>query len=227
MLVIFGSPGRDQRARLVLEREQEVVRAQQEREQAERREAEALAREKRLREQALAELTPSVDRWLRDDFLAVDGWLSQHPLAGYLPHSWLERRKVAFVQDWARQTLDEHLDGEQALAVASLGNVRVTARAGSGKTRTLVTRAAFLVRHCRVPPDQVLLVAFNNAAAGELAARLRRGLPDGSPLPFTMTFHALAHALVHPAEELLHDSDQRPVQSDLVQTLINRVLSTR
>lgn len=215
----------DERAQAELDTELEQLRLAAERERAER--SAQVEREKagRLRERAVVELGPLVERQLQENFLTVDAWMGSQELAPCLPEGWLQTRKVDFVQRWARQNLDADLDVEQALAVASVGHLRVTARAGSGKTRTLVTRAAFLMRHCRVPADAVLLVAFNVAAAREMTDRLRQMLPEGHPLPFSMTFHALAHALVHPEEELLGDTDQRPVLSDLVQSLINRMMS--
>jgi DNA helicase IV len=74
---------------------------------------------------------------------------------------------------------------------------------GLAKTRTIVTRAAFLQVHCGVQPEELLLLAFNKQAAEEIKARLAPLV--GSRLPHVMTFHALAYALVHPEGELLFD----------------------
>jgi DNA helicase-4 len=112
--------------------------------------------------------------------------------------------KAHFVRRWAERELGQHLDDEQALAVGTFGgDVRVIARAGSGKTRTLVTRAMFLVKHCGVSPRSVLLLAFNRRAAEEIRERLAAAI--GGELPHVMTFHALAHALVHPEETIVFD----------------------
>ena len=52
--------------------------------------------------------------------------------------------KARFVQRWARSALGLKLDADQAAAVSSVGtDTQVVARAGSGKTRTLVARALF------------------------------------------------------------------------------------
>jgi DNA helicase-4 len=48
----------------------------------------------------------------------------------------------------------------------------VVARAGSGKTTTLVNRTLFLLKHCRVPPNEILLLAFNRKAAMEIRKNL-------------------------------------------------------
>ena len=101
---------------------------------------------------------------------------------------------------------------KQALAVATTGtDVRVTARAGSGKTRTLVARARFLIKHCHIPARNLLLLAFNRRAANEILDRVSPSL-EGA-LPHVMTFHALAYALVHPEEEILFDDAASDAQS--------------
>ena len=140
------------------------------------------------------------------DFLNADSWFAQENLGmGVIDPAEYARLKAEFVRNWAIQAIGEALDYEQAGAVAAVdGNILVTARAGSGKTRTLVTRAIFLRQHCGVAPNELLLLAFNRAAAAEMRNRLRQAM--GDDLPHVMTFHALAHALVKPQEKLLGDN---------------------
>src|SRR4051812_32925575 len=70
--------------------------------------------------------------------------------------------------------LDSALDPEQREAVtAPRGPVCVLAGAGTGKTRTITRRIAYLVRTGHVAPGQVLAVTFTARAAGELRTRLR------------------------------------------------------
>ncbi len=133
----------------------------------------------------------------------------------------LEEAKTKFIQQWASGHTREELDPEQAAAVGAVHeNVLVTARTGSGKTRTLVTRAAFLVKHCRVSPDELLLLIFNRAAAEETRERLKQMVCD---VPHAMTFHALAYAIVHPKEALLHDSpdESQPALSRAFQRMLD------
>jgi DNA helicase-4 len=64
-------------------------------------------------------------------------------------------------------------DDEQAAAIAvTRGNVQVTARAGSGKTMTIINRVAFLIQECAIAPSEILLLAFNRKAAVEIRERL-------------------------------------------------------
>lgn len=66
------------------------------------------------------------------------------------------------------------LTDEQAMAVMCFDNrVQVRAAAGSGKTSVMVARAAYAVDRGIVPPDRILLLAFNKAAAVELQERVQ------------------------------------------------------
>lgn len=80
------------------------------------------------------------------------------------------------------------LNLEQRAAVAApIGPTLVRAGAGSGKTRVLTLRIAYLIEHYGVPPSHILALTFTNKAAKEMRARLRartRGLTSG-------TFHAV------------------------------------
>jgi DNA helicase IV len=69
------------------------------------------------------------------------------------------------------------LTDEQARAVVAFDNrVQVVASAGSGKTSVMVARAAYAVARGFVPPEKILLLAFNKAAAVELQERLEARL---------------------------------------------------
>lgn len=175
--------------------------------EANRHRAEERARQKEEEEARRAAKRPLISR-IKDsfesDFLAADGVLAADPDAKLVSSDEYDELKTRFVRDWADKELRQPLDFEQATAIAATGgDMLVMARAGSGKTRTLVTRALFLQKHCRVSPRALLLLAFNKKAAEQMKDRVTQAVGDQSP--HVMTFHALAHALVHPEEELVFD----------------------
>ncbi|MFA5515471.1 MAG: UvrD-helicase domain-containing protein [Desulfuromonadales bacterium] len=69
------------------------------------------------------------------------------------------------------------------------GPLLLLAGAGSGKTRTLISRVAWLIRERGVEPWRILAVTFTNRAAGEMKERLHKSLGGGES-PWVATFHA-------------------------------------
>ena len=91
----------------------------------------------------------------------------------------------------------DSLNDEQRQAVASpLQAALVLAGAGSGKTRVLVHRVAWLIEVEGVSPNGILAVTFTNKAAGEMRSRIETllGIPGVSL--WIGTFHGLAHRLL-------------------------------
>jgi len=95
---------------------------------------------------------------------------------------------------------DGLLDGlnpEQRAAVETTeGPLLVLAGAGSGKTRVLTHRIAWLIGGCGIPPEGVLAVTFTNKAAGEMRARIEQMLARPVGGMWVGTFHGLAHRLL-------------------------------
>ena len=87
-------------------------------------------------------------------------------------------------------------DAQRAAVTAPLGPVLVLAGAGSGKTRVLTHRIAWLITTEGVSPHGVLAVTFTNKAAAEMRGRVETllGIP-GSAL-WLGTFHGIAHRLL-------------------------------
>ncbi|MEN9503036.1 MAG: helicase [Pseudomonadota bacterium] len=91
----------------------------------------------------------------------------------------------------------DSLNPQQQLAVsAPLQSVLVLAGAGSGKTRVLVHRIAWLIEAENVSPLSILAVTFTNKAANEMRGRIQQllGVPVGGM--WVGTFHGLAHRLL-------------------------------
>jgi len=82
------------------------------------------------------------------------------------------------------------LNEKQAEAVgATEGYYRIIAGAGSGKTRTLTHRFAYLVREMGISPRNILCVTFTNKAANEMRGRIKRLLGDGYDSALITTYH--------------------------------------
>ena len=130
-----------------------------------------------------------------------------------------------------RKVLDEFesvLDREQILSIAHPAErLLVQARAGSGKTRTICARAALAIQDESLTPNQVLILAFNKAAASEVRMRVHKKL-DTDEYQNARTFHSCAYRLVNPGEELLFDEGEEPSvagQSSFIQRLLERILN--
>src|SRR6188768_3445984 len=89
------------------------------------------------------------------------------------------------------------LNPEQEQAVRTIdGPLLILAGAGTGKTRVITMRAAFLIAQ-GVPPEQILAVTFTYKAATEMRERLAKMIEPEKANPVTMsTFHALCVRLL-------------------------------
>jgi len=121
--------------------------------------------------------------------------------------------------------LDQLNDAQREAVTADDGHVLVLAGAGSGKTRVLVHRMAWLIQVHHVSPMGLLAVTFTNKAAGEMRNRVGKLLnlrPDGL---WIGTFHGICHRILrmHAAEVGLPDTFQI-LDSDDQYRLIRRVI---
>jgi DNA helicase-2/ATP-dependent DNA helicase PcrA len=96
-----------------------------------------------------------------------------------------------------RHDLLESLNDAQREAVtAPLAPVLVLAGAGSGKTRVLTHRAAWLIREHGVSPHGLMAVTFTNKAAAEMRGRIEMLLGMPGAALWVGTFHGIAHRLL-------------------------------
>lgn len=95
------------------------------------------------------------------------------------------------------QTQASQLNEPQQEAVKlPLCNALILAGAGSGKTRVLVERMAWLIQKENLSPQSILAVTFTNKAAGEMKSRLQALLDTPVQHLWVGTFHGIAHRLL-------------------------------
>ena len=123
--------------------------------------------------------------------------------------------------------LDKLNDKQRDAVTAPASDLLILAGAGSGKTRVLVHRIAWLVQVESISPRNILAVTFTNKAAREMRGRVEHLL--GMPLQHMWmgTFHGLAHRLLrsHYQDAGLPENFQI-LDSDDQYRLIRRILRT-
>ncbi len=149
-----------------------------------------------LKEPALAQHVEAQDGSVLD---AIDVWADP---AGYI-RVWNEKHlasELVVCRDFFDRVERSPLTEEQARAVICFENrVQVIASAGSGKTSTMVAKAAYALHRNLVPAEKILLLAFNKDAAKELEARIRdrlRPLGLAGNAITAQTFHAFGLGVI-------------------------------
>lgn len=123
----------------------------------------------------------------------------------------------------------EALNDVQAAAVRHTdGPCLIFAGAGSGKTRVITYRVAYLLQELGVAPDRILALTFTNKAAGELKSRLERIAGATARDIWAGTFHAMCvrilrrdgrHVGVAPSFGIIDQSDQRQLIKEILDDL--------
>ena len=123
------------------------------------------------------------------------------------------------------ELLDSLNDKQRDVVAAPKQNMLILAGAGSGKTRVLVQRIAWLMQVEGVSSHSILAVTFTNKAAAEMRARVEQVANGNTHGMWIGTFHGLAHRLLrmHFQEANLPQSFQ-VLDSDDQLRLIKRIV---
>lgn len=125
-----------------------------------------------------------------------------------------------------QQLLDVLNPAQKEAVLHPSGPAMVLAGAGSGKTRVLTSRVAWLIQEQNVAPERILLVTFTNKAAGEMNERVEK--LTGIRLPFAGTFHRICarilrvdgHHIGLTASFVIFDSDD---QQQLIKSILKEL----
>src|SRR5579875_2271723 len=123
----------------------------------------------------------------------------------------------------------ESLNDVQAAAVRHAnGPCLIFAGAGSGKTRVLTHRIAYLLGELEIAPDRILAVTFTNKAAGEMKSRLERMVGAAARDLWVGTFHAMCVRMLRRDGRkigisnnfaIMDDADQRGIVREIIADL--------
>ncbi len=86
--------------------------------------------------------------------------------------------------------LDALNEPQRQAVMATDGPLLILAGAGSGKTRVLTHRTAYLIEECGVNPYNIMAITFTNKAAGEMQERIDQMVGYGSESIWVCTFHS-------------------------------------
>ena len=149
------------------------------------------------------------------NFEEADSYFFNKPVS--LLHEKYEKLKAKYIKKWFEEKQKIQINNEQSLAIAkNTQNTLITARAGSGKTRTIACRAIFAMEKENLKPTEIMLLAFNKKAAEEIQQRIANDFNYTRFNKYTArTFHSLAWAIVNPKEEPIWDDRDNDVKQKL------------
>lgn len=129
-------------------------------------------------------------------------------------------------QDNSADSMLEGLNPEQLQAVTHLdGPILILAGAGSGKTRVITYRIAYMMKKHHVSPGSILAITFTNKAANEMRERITALVGDSSRYIWCGTFHSIfARILRRHAELLGYDSNFSIIDTDDQLKLIKQAM---
>ena len=125
--------------------------------------------------------------------------------------------------------LFQNLNKEQTEAAMHLeGPALVVAGPGSGKTRVLTHRVAYLINEQKIHESNILVVTFTNKAANEIKERLKNLLQEDVKLPWAGTFHSICSKIlrrdgyligISPSFAIYDEDDQRALIKGVLKDL--------
>ena len=124
--------------------------------------------------------------------------------------------------------IDDLNEKQREAVLETEGFVRVIAGAGSGKTKLLVSRYAYLVQEYGIDPANILCVTFTNKAAGEMKRRIRTLIGGEYETALICTYHGFcARLLRDDAEKLFLSKDFQIIDSVQQKAILEEIYQKR
>lgn len=121
--------------------------------------------------------------------------------------------------------IQQDLNKAQRAAVEkTTGPLLVIAGAGSGKTRVITARIAYLLQKEQIHPAQIVALTFTNKAANEMKERIAHFLGKHAGMPFVGTFHSYCLYLLKTNVHLLPFSEFSILDEDDKRSMITKLL---
>lgn len=145
---------------------------------------------------------------------------------------WIRRLEKRELKNYDKEILEkkykidykEHLNEEQLTALTAIdGQYLVIAGAGSGKTRTIVYRTAFMLEN-GIAEDSILMLTFTRKAAEEMKERLRKLLGREELEVEVLTFHSLCGKIIWRNKELFQIENMRVLDEERNRAVIGLLL---
>ncbi len=116
-----------------------------------------------------------------------------------------------------------YLSNEQQLAVSHFtGPAEILAGPGSGKTRVITARLAYLINERKIPPGSILTITFTKKAAEEMRSRAEELLGNAASAINFGTFHSIFYKILRNTYKFTSDNIVRfRIQSEIIQEIIN------
>ena len=121
--------------------------------------------------------------------------------------------------------LDSLNDRQKEAVINTDGPMLVLAGAGSGKTKVLTTKIAYLIEQCGIDPYNIIAITFTNKAANEMKSRVESMLGISASKIQISTFHSFGLSVIKKHYEKLGlDKNFTIIDSDDVLSTIKRIL---